>query len=288
MRAKLIYEALEDILKPRSKEEILPYLNKLSPNGLLLKSLEMGWLAGVKMALERGADIYAEPYKPLWTASANGHKDIVELLLKNGVDIHTGNDLALQGASANGHKDVVELLLKNGANVHAHDDYALQLASGNGHKDVVELLLKNGANVHARDDYALCSALEYGYEDVVELLKKYGANLSSFGIYESVEDILRPKSEEEILSHLGDLNPDDLLVKSSTTGFLPGVKLAIERGADIHGSWVDSAVRWASLFGHTDVVELLLKSGAKVSSLALENASLRGHKEIVELLKKYM
>ena len=95
-------------------------------------------------------------------------------------------------------------------------------------------------------------------------------------IYESIEDILRPKSKEEILSHLGDLNPRELLAKSTEIGFLPGVKLALERGADVHAD-NDGALRWASKNGHKDVVELLLKNGADIH--AYDDSSSIGFKK---------
>ena len=109
-------------------------------------------------------------------------------------------------------------------------------------------------------------------------------------VYEQIENILRPKSEEEILSHLGNLTPDKLLMKSSVVGFLPGVRLALENGANVH-AYDDDALRWASRRGHKNVVELLLKNGADVHAeddYALRWASRRGHKDVVELLKKYI
>ena len=112
MRAKFIYESIEDILRPKSKEEILSHLGDLNPRELLAKSTEIGFLPGVKLALERGADVHADNDGALRWASKNGHKDVVELLLKNGADIHAYDDRALQLASRNGHKDVVELLTK--------------------------------------------------------------------------------------------------------------------------------------------------------------------------------
>ena len=122
MEAKFVYEQIENILRPKSEEKILSHLGNLTPNDLLIKSSKIGFLPGMKLALEKGAYVHAR------------------------------NDYALQLTSAKSHKDAVELLLKNGANVHADDDLALQVASEKGHKDVVELLLKNGANVHA-DNY---------------------------------------------------------------------------------------------------------------------------------------
>ena len=54
-----------------------------------------------------------------------------------------------------------------------------------------------------------------------------------------------------------------ILVKSSKIGFLPGVKLALKNGANIHLH--NDYVLWlASQEGHKDVVELLKKYGAKL------------------------
>jgi ankyrin repeat protein len=109
-------------------------------------------------------------------------------------------------------------------------------------------------------------------------------------VYEAMEDILRPKSEEEILSHLGDLDPNRLLVKSSRLGLLSGVKLALERKADVH-HWDDEALQWASIYGRKNIVELLLKNGADVHANdegALRLASKYNHKDVVEFLKKYI
>ena len=47
-------------------------------------------------------------------------------------------------------------------------------------------------------------------------------------VYEKLEDILKPKSEEEILSSMDDLSPKELLDSSAESGFLPGVTKAVE------------------------------------------------------------
>ena len=112
MKAKFIYEALKDILRAKSLEEIMPHLEAMEPNDMLKKCAEFGFLPGVKKALERGADVHAGHDWALGQASRNGHIDVVELLLKNGADVHAGNDYALRWASENGHTDVVELLKK--------------------------------------------------------------------------------------------------------------------------------------------------------------------------------
>ena len=138
MKAKFVYEAIEDILKPKSDEEILSLMGDLSPNELLLKSTEEKFLGGVKRALEMGANINFDNDWPLRLASQNGYIDIVELLLKNGANIHAEGDYSLAWASACGYYDVVELLLIHGANAHK----AIELASDYSQKDVIKLLKK--------------------------------------------------------------------------------------------------------------------------------------------------
>ena len=106
------------------------------------------------------------------------------------------------------------------------------------------------------------------------------------------ENILKGKSEEDILNDLESTNidPDDLLVRSADNGFLAGVKMALERGANVHiGN--DVALRFASKGGHIEVVKLLLENGANIHARdddALKRASKFRHTEVVNLLKKYM
>ncbi|MEK0337885.1 MAG: ankyrin repeat domain-containing protein [Nitrosopumilus sp.] len=133
-------EKLEDILKPKSEEDIISSMDDLSPKELFNQSAENGFLPGVKRAIERGVDIHALDDWALRWASQYGRYDIVALLLENGADVHVVVDLPLRWASEMGQYDIVEILLKHGANVHADNDYALRWASENGHYDIVELL----------------------------------------------------------------------------------------------------------------------------------------------------
>jgi len=107
-------------------------------------------------------------------------------------------------------------------------------------------------------------------------------------IYEGIGDILKGKSEEDIISSMED--PDDLLEQSLRKDFLPGVKKALEMGANVHANndWV---LLYASNYGYIDIVELLLKNGANVhaqNDYALRYASENGHINVVKLLKKYI
>ncbi|MEK0348145.1 MAG: ankyrin repeat domain-containing protein [Nitrosopumilus sp.] len=112
MKAKFIHETLGDILKPKSEEDIISSMKDLDRNILFIKSIKNRFLLGVKMALERGANIHLGDNDALRSASLEGHYDLVKLLLDSGADVHANNDQALQQASANDHYDVIELLKK--------------------------------------------------------------------------------------------------------------------------------------------------------------------------------
>ena len=90
--------------------------------------------------------------------SASGNLSVVEELLRQGfvnVDAKTSQGrTALWTASFNGHSDVVELLLSHGADTEVRDDdedTALQVACVKGHLNVVKYLIQAGANVNAKD-----------------------------------------------------------------------------------------------------------------------------------------
>jgi len=123
MQAKFVYESIKDILRSKSEEDIMDSIEDLSPNQLLIQSSNVGFLPGVKKALEMGANVHTLDDSPLRLASENGHTNVVEILLKNHADIHANNDWPLRwaSASADNHLDVVKLLLKYGANAHAQD-----------------------------------------------------------------------------------------------------------------------------------------------------------------------
>ena len=153
MRAKFIYESIDDILKPKSKDDIKNELSKLSKEELNDK---------------------------LFYASLNGDYSVVEFLIKhNLVNINVqGNygDTALINASANGHIDIVELLIKLGADVNIKDRYgdtALFYAVMHKYNDLCELLLKSGAKVNIKDKDGTTPkslALNNGFDELFNLL----------------------------------------------------------------------------------------------------------------------
>jgi len=97
MRAKFVYESLNDIFKPKSYEEINKNLSTLSKNERILQLMynsRDGNLEIVKTLIENGLDINSKLYDgntPLMAACRNIHFDVAEFLLKNGADVNAKN-----------------------------------------------------------------------------------------------------------------------------------------------------------------------------------------------------
>ena len=124
MKAKFIYESLEGYLTPKSNEDIIKNLSKLSNKELDEKLL---------------------------TAAGNGQTDICKMLIDAGANInakHPDNWTALHSAVLHGHTDVVKILLNDRADVNAMSKRGrkpLHLALKYKYKDIVDLLKSRGA-----------------------------------------------------------------------------------------------------------------------------------------------
>ena len=68
------------IFKPKSSEEVISELRKLSSDIMLIKSVNLGFLIGVKDSLHRGANIHKNLSQALRYAVINGHYEIVKYL----------------------------------------------------------------------------------------------------------------------------------------------------------------------------------------------------------------
>lgn len=112
------------LLKPKSHDEIINDLAKLSQETLNNKLLYAAWdgdTLNVKMLLTAGANTNTKSNSgstPLMNASDGGHKEIVQMLLDAGADVNAkdnGDWTALINASNIDHKDIINLLKKYGA-----------------------------------------------------------------------------------------------------------------------------------------------------------------------------
>ena len=220
-----------------------------------------------KLLVSQNANVNAEltdGTTVLMLASQAGTQEGIGILLKNGAQINTQNKkgmTALLFASENGKFDIVKELVENGADVNIkypdgeYQGYTpLMFAASSGRDDIVNLLLDHEADPYVQIDQgfqkgtsALILAERSGSSEVVKILKKKGI-----------------KTSGEIFT----LNHN--LLNAAASGDLGGVREALKNGAAINDTVAGgpskdmTALMWASLKGHTDVVKFLLKNGANV------------------------
>jgi ankyrin repeat protein len=115
-------ESLRDKMTPKTDEE---KLLKGLYNDMLKKAYSVGFLGGIKKALELGADF---DQLSLSNACSSGYSDIVEFMVKSGEDVnkHDGWFTPLGRAIQGGHLDTVKKLVDLGANT----DYVTRLRRG--------------------------------------------------------------------------------------------------------------------------------------------------------------
>lgn len=89
-------------------------------------------------------------------------------------------------------------------------------------------------------------------------------------VNESVKDLMKPKSEEEISSNIKNFSQekkDEYLVEAAHDGDLKMVKLLIESGADINtrNNYDLTVLMIASYRGHLEIVKYLIDNGADIN-----------------------
>ncbi len=290
-------ESVRDLMKPKSKEEILNKLGDLPPNELLNKSININYLYGVKLALKKGVNPSREDNYAIRSASYHGYTEIVKLLLQDErVDPSAHNNYAIRLASNNGHTEVVKLLLQNKrVDPSAHNNYAIRLASNNGHTEVIKLLLQNKrVDPSADDNYPIELASENGHTEVVKLLlqdkRVDPSDLDNYAIrYASKNghlEIVRLLLQDKRVNPLADGNC--AIQFASENGHTEVVKLLLQDKRVDPSADDNYAIQLASTNGHTEVVRLLLQDNrvdpSADDNYAIRYASLNGYLEIVKLL----
>jgi ankyrin repeat protein len=229
----------------------------------------------VELLIAKGANVNprdGDVRTPLHYAVEKGHTDIVELLITGGANVNARDRASrtpLHYAAEKGHKKIVELLLAHEADVNAGANYnqtAAEMAMWNDHNEIVQLLISKGADIsplqmaiYLKDEVKAKSLIEGGAD--VNKRTPYGTTPLNRAINAGLTDIVR---------------------------------LLLDTGA-----YVNSKDNWdwtplhSAVYKNKDMVELLLAKGANVNAKDGDNrtplwyAEKQGHTEIVELLKKY-
>jgi hypothetical protein len=157
------------------------YLHQPPPRALdpetlkkaLIRSVDIGNVAMVRLLLASGADVHAQEDLALEIAIRGRHSTLVDVLLAAGADVTMGHRAGgpgwpLQFAANSGSVEIVRSLLRYGADPCGNNNSPVKLAIANGHLPVVKLLVDAGANV--QDPLLLIMAANYSHTDIVRYL----------------------------------------------------------------------------------------------------------------------
>lgn len=182
-----------------------------SQDEALLEAAEKGDIEGVKISLDKGANINAKgEYRSdtaLIKAATRGDEEIVRVLLMKGAKVNENDKFgatALMYAASGGYTQIVESLIESGADVNAKDNYgrtALIDAVYDNHHDIVKILLSKGAEVNAEDNSgatAWVHAVERGYTEIAKLLKTAGT-IEKYNVMEWSGQYSHQKTFKELI-----------------------------------------------------------------------------------------
>eukprot|EP00933_Yihiella_yeosuensis_P046565 TRINITY_DN42130_c0_g1_i1.p1 TRINITY_DN42130_c0_g1~~TRINITY_DN42130_c0_g1_i1.p1 ORF type:complete len:455 (-),score=82.24 TRINITY_DN42130_c0_g1_i1:514-1695(-) len=247
-------------------------------------------------------------------AVSSGHIQLVDHLLAARASVHDGDlhgQTPLMHAAISGHIPMIDYLMSKAANLEASDkrgltplhvasmwgkdgvvaqhlldlgasartetlkgDRPVDVATWAGHVTVIELLLSTNAGEAKRNPQQLAQTLAYairsGHHEVSKLLLEIGADVE-------MEDMSRQKP----------------LFWAAWTGHTAIAELLLAKSADPNArsrqgeDGKHKALHMAITDGHSDMVELLLRSGASVDDKSNLIAIAGGHGAITDLLESY-
>ena len=271
----------------------------------LITAIEKGQAAIVQLLLEVGADYLVPNGKgilPIDLANSKGLNNVVASLREQGADTDTltATTTALIGAARTGDLEAVRQAIAAGAALDGDDrDFpkggltALMYAAQAGHSEILEVLIAAGADVNCHDARQLPwhkTALMYAAEgkqlEAVRLLLQAGAapnasdRLSKPGrtalIYGAIEE--NTAIVQVLLSAGADVTLRDRTKNTAlhyAYGNLEIVSMLLAAGADPYQVGEDdSPVELASLMGHSEIAQLMLKA-APVAPAQAEQAKVQ-------------
>lgn len=219
----------------------------------------------VSLLLEHGADPNARSAldnTPLMVAAGSPTGSAaIEQLLAAGADItlrNKGGRTALRFAASGGDARTVRLLLEKAKSIGQLPEVvraagpSLAIAASDGFPEIVELLLANGADPNQSNGtrgHGLNAALLAGQTDIAKKLITHGSNL---------DNRINPgEVPTAVLAAYSEFDDPSIL------------QMLVEHGADFHATSNDreTALTWARLRGHRQLIDQLEKSGAPPGEL---------------------
>ncbi len=216
--------------------------------------------------------------------------DKTRLLLSHGAHVNAKSDdmrtPLMIAARRHGAAPIVKLLLERGANPNPNakpttESSPLLEALTAGDDAIVKILVKHGADAKATAEMGLTMAVTMNCQQGLEILAQKITDKTAYTLaLQNVAVLGDVKAVRLMLDHGADVNAFDPLGRTplmyaAISDLIPVdvVKLLIDRGADVNakdrhkkgGDAGLTVLAIANLNGHTPVVDLLVKSGAKAS-----------------------
>ena len=271
-------ESLKDsmfrAIERKDADEARIFINQgADPNGVALnawpalhRAVLLGLTATVALLLSKGAkqnnSVTSRP--PIYWAADKGSVPILQLLLddedRHGFNPQTaGHTDAFSTAAEHGHVDIMRLLLERRQidilRKNHYNQTSLQRAAKNGHDEIVSLLLDHGAEFKDTNESegAFLAAASSGHLQTMKVVYKYGdvspncqAESGETALYYAVS-----QRDDSTYKPTGQEMAEWLLNTGADPNMMP------ERdGGPLHR---------AALYGHDDIVQLLLKYGAEAT-----------------------
>lgn len=148
---RLLVEAGVDVNKPDRRSQTSKARTPLQ------EASRKGWMEGVKLLLDLGADVDAceeGDITALHIAARLGHTDVVHMLLKHRADPCGDRNSTTSPLHETASPAIMNMLLQAGASINQRDRNKctpLHLQTYSGRPDLVDILLKAGADVNACD-----------------------------------------------------------------------------------------------------------------------------------------
>ncbi|HEY3840666.1 MAG TPA: ankyrin repeat domain-containing protein [Bryobacteraceae bacterium] len=297
--------AEDPALANRVSNYVTYYLGSGAP---LKNAAATGHIDIVKVLLEHGADpnLREEGIAPrghaLYSAAANGHHEIARLLLEHGAypnpEVESSAD-ALSRAISNSDQPMIDLLCSYGA------ARAVHLLGYYGDVKTAAAMFSVDPSL-ADDPEALMNAAGEGHEPFVRLLLGLQPDLPKRVSFPGWSVGAKTRELNELLFQRG-LNPSQPdwmgvtpLHHFARKGDVQGAAMFIDHGADLNARDADicsTPMGWAARHGKTEMVDFLLKRGAKPNlpddqpdfswATPLAWATRRGHADVADLLKRH-
>ncbi|EGG18665.1 ankyrin repeat-containing protein [Cavenderia fasciculata] len=210
-----------------------------------------------------------------YNVSAQGHRDILELLLKRYPNISTnGNRRAMDIASEYGHLSTVQLLSSVKTVICTPD--AMRDAAENGHYEIVKYLDETrteGCSTHAMD-----SAAYYGHFNIVRYLNCHRLE----GCTSDAMDGAALNGHLNILQYLHQNRYEGCTIDAMNGAALNGHLNILQwlRNNRTEGCSTNAMDNAKSL----EIVKFLHVNGKTCTTLAIDNACLKGDLDIVQFL----